>query len=219
MSREASFYLIGGLLIGLILGSFFVDLMVVINTIRNTTPAVAMASLGVVIGWIFAFFIFILELLFLWFIWIGTNGITWQTNQATRVPERIGINIAKLISDENGDASLSRFQLLIFTFVISMSLLLIIVSAKDGPAFPAIPPEILGLLGISGGTYAIAKGIQANRDTELKEAEVKKYEIEAKHDLSLTTLRQMPANSDGANDTRAAKVTNGQNKPTEPEPC
>lgn len=110
------------------------------------------ANLALFIGWMLAIFIVVLEGIFVAFIVMGR------------------INITRLISDENGDASLSRFQFLIFTFVISMSLFYLIASVTP-PAFPRIPVEILGLLGISGGTYAIAKGIQASRDTGLAEAE------------------------------------------------
>ena len=78
------------------------------------------------------------------------------------------INLNNLISEPNGDASLSRFQLLIFTFVITMSLFyLIAIKLK----FPDVPPQILGLLGISGGSYVISKGIQTNRDTSLAASE------------------------------------------------
>ena len=80
------------------------------------------------------------------------------------------IDLRQLISEPNGDASISRFQLLIFTFVISMSLFLIVVSHEGGPAFPskeAIPPEILALLGISAGSYVISKGIQ--KDITMKQ--------------------------------------------------
>ncbi|MBA7694191.1 hypothetical protein ES703_102798 [subsurface metagenome] len=52
------------------------------------------------------------------------------------------INLEKLICEPNGDASMSRLQFLIFTFVIAISLYLIIIG-KD-------PLEILILLGISG---------------------------------------------------------------------
>lgn len=113
-----------------------------------------MSNLSLIIGWIIAAFIAVLEATIVVFIWQNK------------------INISKLISDEKGDASLSRFQFLIFTFVVSMSLFYLIVSLSP-PKFPEIPIEILGLLGISGGTYAIAKGIQASRDTGIKEAEVK----------------------------------------------
>jgi uncharacterized BrkB/YihY/UPF0761 family membrane protein len=74
------------------------------------------------------------------------------------------IDLQKLISEENGDASMSRFQLLIFTFVIVMSLFLIIVS-QTPPAFPSsIPADILALLGISGGSYLVSKGIQSSKE-------------------------------------------------------
>lgn len=69
------------------------------------------------------------------------------------------INLARLISEPNGDASMSRFQLLVFTFVIALSLFLVIVSRKE-PAFPVIPAAILSLLGISSSSYLVSKGIQ-----------------------------------------------------------
>src|SRR5215831_8092388 len=73
------------------------------------------------------------------------------------------INLSRVISEPNGDASMSRFQLLIFTFVIALSLYLITVS-KTPPGFPdKIPPEILGLLGISAGSYLVSKGIQFSK--------------------------------------------------------
>ena len=71
------------------------------------------------------------------------------------------IDISRLISEPNGDASMSRFQFLVFTFVIGLSLLLVIVGKSGPPAFPhEIPGGILALLGISGGSYVVSKGIQ-----------------------------------------------------------
>ncbi len=71
------------------------------------------------------------------------------------------INLQYLISGADGDASLSRFQFLIFTFVIALGLLLIILSANP-PAFPAtIPGGILALLGISGGSYVTSKAVDS----------------------------------------------------------
>lgn len=72
------------------------------------------------------------------------------------------INLMYLISGADGDASLSRFQFLLFTFVIALGLFLIILTIKDGPAFPAIPGGILALLGISGGSYVTSKAVDAN---------------------------------------------------------
>jgi uncharacterized BrkB/YihY/UPF0761 family membrane protein len=79
------------------------------------------------------------------------------------------IDLKTLISEPKnpdgtgGDASMSRFQFLIFTFVISFCLLYVIFQSQS---FPEIPASILGLLGISGGTYAISKGIQTARDAK-----------------------------------------------------
>lgn len=67
------------------------------------------------------------------------------------------IPLYKLLSESNGDASLSRLQLLIFTFVIALSLFMII--AHDNK-FPPIPNEVLMLLGISGSSYLVSKAIQ-----------------------------------------------------------
>ena len=80
------------------------------------------------------------------------------------------IDLSALLSEPKGTdaqgnqlygASMSRFQLLIFTFVIALSLLSIII-ANGATKFPAIPSEILVLLGISASTYAVGKGIQSS---------------------------------------------------------
>src|SRR5215472_10110258 len=72
------------------------------------------------------------------------------------------IDISKILEEKsNGDskASMSRFQLLIFTFVIALSLFLIVVNRTT--EFPDIPTNVLLLLGISATTYGVSKGIQA----------------------------------------------------------
>ena len=71
------------------------------------------------------------------------------------------IDLHRLISESSGAASMSRFQFSIFTFVIAMSLFLVTISATP-PAFPSVPADILALLGISGGSYVLAKGIQTS---------------------------------------------------------
>ena len=71
---------------------------------------------------------------------------------------RGNIDLSGLLS-EDGKASMSRFQLLIFTFVIALSLFLMV--AENGTKFPDIPANVLTLLGISASTYAVSKGIQA----------------------------------------------------------
>ena len=53
-------------------------------------------------------------------------------------------------------ASLSRFQFLIFSFVVAGLVLLLSIEAGG---FVEIPNNILALLGISGGTYVISKTV------------------------------------------------------------
>lgn len=90
---------------------------------------------------------------------VGLIGIAvlWQIYDGT-------IDLSRLISEPNGDASMARFQFLVFTFVIALSLFLVIAAGKDGdgkPSFPdTIPAGILTLLGISGSSYAVGKAIQ-----------------------------------------------------------
>jgi hypothetical protein len=67
------------------------------------------------------------------------------------------IDLTQLVSEPSGEASMSRFQFLVFTFVIATSFILITVS--DGK-FPDLPPNVLALLGISAGSYVVSKGIQ-----------------------------------------------------------
>ncbi len=63
-----------------------------------------------------------------------------------------------LVSEANGHASMSRFQLLIFTLVIGLSFVLVVANTNK---MPEISTQVLMLLGISGSTYAVSKGIQA----------------------------------------------------------
>lgn len=89
------------------------------------------------------------------------------------------IDISSLLAESGGGASMSRFQLLIFTFVIAVSFFLVVVgknsitpdtnrtpaSQNNSPAdqsqLPTVPSSVLVLLGISAGTYGVSKGIQA----------------------------------------------------------
>ncbi len=105
-----------------------------------------MNFLTLLTGWIIAVFIGALGAIILYLILKGK------------------INLERLISDADGHASLSRLQFLIFTFVIAMSFFLVVVggSGQGYPSFPAkIPPGLFALLGISGGSYVVAKGIKA----------------------------------------------------------
>jgi hypothetical protein len=69
---------------------------------------------------------------------------------------------------------LSRFQFLLFTFVIAASYFLFVAAIvtkdvatfiKDGKILlPDIPGNVLGLIGISGGSYVVAKAIQKSAE-------------------------------------------------------
>jgi hypothetical protein len=70
------------------------------------------------------------------------------------------IDLTQVLTEpDSTKASLSRFQFLLFTFVIAGLFLLL--SVESG-AFVNIPDSVLMLLGISAGSYAISKGITAN---------------------------------------------------------
>lgn len=72
------------------------------------------------------------------------------------------IDISQLLTEKDagaGKASMSRFQLLIFTFVIGVSFFLVVVSNNK---LPDVPTQVLTLLGISATTYGVSKGIQAS---------------------------------------------------------
>jgi len=69
------------------------------------------------------------------------------------------IDIGMLLSEADGKASMSRFQLLIFTFVIGISFFLVVLCKCE---MPAVPNQVLTLLGISASTYGVSKGIQAS---------------------------------------------------------
>jgi hypothetical protein len=127
-----------------------------------------MELLMLVVGWILAGFIGITGALVLWAMFRGH------------------IKLDKLISEPEGDASLSRFQFLIFTFVIAMSVFVITVS-KSPPQFPEIPTSVLALLGISAGSYVVAKGIQTSRDTRSKEIELAAEQRKTEVTLTTTT--------------------------------
>ncbi len=66
------------------------------------------------------------------------------------------IDLSQIISDGTGQASLSRFQFLIFTFVIAVGILYLTIK---GEAFPQLDQGILVLLGISGASYVVGKSL------------------------------------------------------------
>lgn len=101
-----------------------------------------MTNLALVIGWTLCGFVVFLEAVIIYLILRGT------------------IDLSRLISEPNGDASMSRFQLLVFTFVVTLCLFLIVAGNPSGPSFPDIPGSVLALLGISASSYTVSKAIQ-----------------------------------------------------------
>ncbi|HLA90057.1 MAG TPA: hypothetical protein VJL28_06475 [Gemmatimonadaceae bacterium] len=107
-------------------------------------------SLWVATGWVALILITALAITVIYYMWTGR------------------IDLRRLISEPSGDASMSRFQLLIFTFVVAFGLFLVIVSG-DKPSFPeTIPSSVLTLLGISASSYLVSKGIQFSSDDGAK---------------------------------------------------
>lgn len=100
----------------------------------------------VVLVYVIAAFLALLQALLLWKMWTGK------------------IKLDELLSDGEGQASLSRFQFLLFTFVIGVGLLYLTIK---GEAFPELDHGVLLLLGISGASYAVGKSLdnQANDET------------------------------------------------------
>lgn len=70
--------------------------------------------------------------------------------------------------DNPPKASISRFQFLIFTFVIAGVYLVLCLEAGQ---FVEIPQNVILLLGVSGTSYAASKGIKAAADTSRVHAE------------------------------------------------
>ncbi len=123
----------------------------------------------VVCGFVVCGFIGLLAGTILWFIWTGK------------------IDLTKLLSEANGDASLSRLQLLVFTFVVAVSLFYLVEKGNGGKfQFPDIPSGVLTLLGISASTYAVGKGISYSRDEGVTTPEERQAARETAQALSST---------------------------------
>ena len=107
-----------------------------------------MTTLTLVVGWLLVGFLAALEVFVLWWLWKHPDSLRGIISEGD--PSSKG---------GTGKASLSRFQFLVFTFVIAMSFVLIVVG---GPTlrFPDVPNGVFALLGVSGASYVVSKGIQ-----------------------------------------------------------
>lgn len=82
------------------------------------------------------------------------------------------IDLTHLLSDDDGWASTSRFQLLVFIFVVALSFFLVVVSnvkmrqssgvPTEMNGLPDVPGGVLALLGISASSYLVSRGISAS---------------------------------------------------------
>jgi len=116
--------------------------MIQVTPLASPTPPPIPTWLTAATGWIALGFLAFLGLAIMYLIFVGK------------------IDLSRLLAEPNGDASMSRFQLLVFTVVVAASLFLII-AAPSPPAFPKeVPNGILILLGISASSYLVSKGIQ-----------------------------------------------------------
>ena len=109
----------------------------------------ALFVLKLVCGYAVCLFLGLLAGTLIWLVWTGK------------------MNLSALLSEVNGQASVSRFQLVIFSMVIALALF--VLTIQDGK-FPEISPQILLLLGISASTYAVGKGISYSQPQVLTAA-------------------------------------------------
>jgi hypothetical protein len=124
---------------------------------------------AIVAEWIIVIFIALLAAIVLVKIWLGTIDLSGLLSEpadtsaaATATTTTTGTTTTGPTTTSTvatGKASLSRLQLLLFTFVIAGLYLTLCLEAGD---LIAIPNQVLGLLGISGGSYVVSKGIQLN---------------------------------------------------------
>ena len=106
------------------------------NTANNIT------GLATVAGWVLCLFIGLLGLAII--VLIAKNKI----------------DLSQLISEPDGSASMSRFQLLVFSFVVALSFFLVV--AAHSEKLPDVPPTVLSLIGISASSYLVSKGISSS---------------------------------------------------------
>ncbi len=108
------------------------------------TSVNTLSILTVLAGWILCLFVLGLGAAIIWLIAKGK------------------INLSMLISESDGSASMSRFQLLVFTFVVALSFFLVV--AANPHQLPDVPGSVLSLIGISASSYLVSKGIQSGSE-------------------------------------------------------
>jgi len=118
----------------------------------QTAPAIAME-------WVVVAFIALVGLIVLYKMFVGRIDLSSVLSEMTSPPPAGAAPGAPVPTPK---ASLSRLQLLLFTFVIAGLYLTLCLEAGQ---LLDIPNQVLGLLGISGGSYVVSKGIQASANS------------------------------------------------------
>jgi hypothetical protein len=90
--------------------------------------------------------------------WVAFAIVTLLAVAVFRDLYKRRIDLKDVIADKDGDASMGRFQLLIFTFVIALSFVYVITSPGSS-GFPEVPGSVLTLLGISGSSFLVSKTV------------------------------------------------------------
>jgi hypothetical protein len=100
-----------------------------------------MEMLRLVLGWFALAFVVLLGSAVIWLVYTGKIDLRW------------------MISDKDYDASMGRFQILIFTFVVALAFLYVLTARGTAADLPDVPTSVLLMLGISGSAYLGSKGI------------------------------------------------------------
>ena len=77
---------------------------------------------------------------------------------------KAGAGYLGILVDQRVRYSLTHFQIVLWTIVILSSLLAVLVSQRLDPRNVEIPPELLGLMGISAGSAVLATAVKAGKD-------------------------------------------------------
>src|SRR6266545_4487230 len=115
-------------------------------------PSVAPYTISLIVACVVSAIILLFGLAVIWQIWRGQLNLTYLLSEPV---------LKASDKEEELKASLSRFQFLIFTFVIAG--LYLVLSIESG-TFVEIPNNVLALLGISGVSYLVAKAIPAKKE-------------------------------------------------------
>jgi len=119
-----------------------------------------MPQLALVAGYVIVVFVGLLGLLIVWRVFKNDINLSMLVSEKDPMSDASG-------KAPQSIASMSRFQFLIFTFVVAVCILVLTLESGE---FPHLEPNVLALLGISGGSYLISKGIQQSnrKDGESK---------------------------------------------------